>query len=416
MAAVHYRLSAKEIDGRSEVLVRFYGSRTIDQRAKTGIFVPSKHWNKEQQRLSISKRFVTRETIELQALQKDLDGLHAFILSRFMEDKVVIQDGWLADTIAEYFGRSTPVLTTASEAIAQYLAENDLQPNTAKMYKVVAYMLDRYARAHVPIYMETATRETIDAFAAFIRYEERKGRIVERAQNTINCRLKKLRAVFAWWCLLEDGRHNPFDRYKIEADVYGTPIWLTIEERNKVAAATMPSKSLEVQRDIFVFHCLVGCRVGDLYTLTADNITDDGFLQYIQTKLRKKVPDTIRVPLSPSAMALVDKYQDESRRSLFPFIAVCKYNAAIKKILRAAAIDRVVLVLNKTTYENEPRPLWSVASTHLARKTFAANLYKQVKDERMVSALTGHSGRSSSFLRYVEIDDEMRREMVGKIE
>ena len=43
---------------------------------------------------------------------------------------------------------------------------------------------------------------------------------------------------------------------------------------------------LAVIRDIFVFHCYVGCRVGDLYRMTKENIKD-GFLEYMPQKTKK---------------------------------------------------------------------------------------------------------------------------------
>ena len=43
---------------------------------------------------------------------------------------------------------------------------------------------------------------------------------------------------------------------------------------------------LEVIRDIFVFHCYIGCRVGDLYRLTRENIKD-GFVEYMPQRTKE---------------------------------------------------------------------------------------------------------------------------------
>lgn len=40
----------------------------------------------------------------------------------------------------------------------------------------------------------------------------------------------------------------------------------------------------------------------------------------------------------------------------------------------------MVRVLDPKTREDVARPLYEVATTHTARKTFIGNLYKQVKD------------------------------------
>ena len=54
-----------------------------------------------------------------------------------------------------------------------------------------------------------------------------------------------------------------------------------------------------------------------------------------------------------------------------------------------------------------------VWSSHLARRTFVGNLYKQVKDPNLVGALSGHKEGSKAFARYRTIDDEMKKELVN---
>ena len=53
--------------------------------------------------------------------------------------------------------------------------------------------------------------------------------------------------------------------------------------------------------------------------------------------------------------------------------------------------------LNPTTGEPEPRPIYEVLSSHSARKAFACNMYKNVKDPNLVCALTGHKEGSKAF-------------------
>ena len=50
----------------------------------------------------------------------------------------------------------------------------------------------------------------------------------------------------------------------------------------------------------------------------------------------------------------------------------------------------------------------NVASSHLARRCFVGNLYKQVKDPNLVGALSGHKEGSRAFARYREIDEDMK--------
>ena len=66
--------------------------------------------------------------------------------------------------------------------------------------------------------------------------------------------------------------------------VYGDAYYLTIEERNQVYQCQYGrSYHASLVRDMFVFQCLVGCRMGDLFNLTRSNIID-GWLEYIPGK------------------------------------------------------------------------------------------------------------------------------------
>ena len=81
-----------------------------------------------------------------------------------------------------------------------------------------------------------------------------------------------------------------------------------------------------------------------------------------------------------------------------------------------AGLTRIVTVINPTTREEEKRPLNELASSHLARRCFVGNLYKQVKDPNLVGALSGHKEGSKAFARYREIDEGMKQDLVKMLE
>ena len=240
----------------------------------------------------------------------------------------------------------------------------------------------------------------------------------QRGNNTICALFNKLRAFFNW--CNEQGKtdNKPFAGYEgVTVERYGTPYYITIDERNKIADFDLSSKpALEVQRDIFIFHCLIGCRVSDLLKMTDDNIIN-GVIEYIPHKTIDERPTVVRVPLNERALKLVEKYRGtDSKGRLFPFISAQKYNDAIKEVFKACGVTRIVTVLNPTTGKEEKKPINEVASSHLARRTFIGNLYKKVKDPNLVGSLSGHAEGSKAFARYREIDDEIKTELVKMIE
>lgn len=202
-------------------------------------------------------------------------------------------------------------------------------------------------------------------------------------------------------------------------EVYGTPYYITLEARDKIAGYDLSANpSLEAQRDIFIFQCLIGCRVSDLMAMTPGSIIN-GAIEYMQQKTKGERPQVVRVPLNAIAKALVEKYagsDDLMNGKLFPFISSQKYNVEIKKIFTTCGVNRMVTVLNPTTGAEEKRPMNEIASSHHARRTFIGNLYKKVKAPNLVGSLSGHKEGSKAFARYRDIDEDMKKELVNLLD
>ena len=423
MANVVYRLGKKSLDGKSEVFVRFYAGVGVDQRCPSGLWVPVSLWSQDEQRLVVSRRFVTPEAVSALEMQSQLDALRSAILSSYMECRGLVPPGWLQECVRSFFAPPAEAhRTPLVDLVRAYPSHVSMASGTSRHYEVVAGMLERFSNARGRVlYMESLSADDLDELVSWLRREEvpcKKAdsgvRLVERSQNTINSKLKKIRAVCHWAVSSGVVDSSPFEHgYSIPVDVYGSPVWLTNEERDALYAFPGLSPALAVQRDIFVFQCFVGCRVSDLMSFTPANVSADGVLQYIQHKMRRAIPVTVRVPLAPVALEIIERYRgvDPDGR-LLPFISDVKYNVAIKEALRRAGICRLVLVQNKITYKSETRPIWEIAASHLARRTFMANMYKSVKDARLVSSFTGHVNGSQAFLRYTDVDDEMKRELL----
>lgn len=326
---------------------------------------------------------------------------------------------------------------TFFEAYEEFIEKRKLSDWRVRAIQVVIRALKRYelyARRNVDrrftLDLDTVTSLVLGDFEEFLRNEytfyEQYPEIYEavpesrtpqpRGQNTINGILTKLRTFFIWANDVGKTTNNPFKNYTVEECVYGTPYYISIDERNKIYRTNLSRHpQLAVLRDVFVFQCLIGCRVGDLYKLTRENIID-GAVEYIPRKTKDGHPVTVRVPLNAIAREILAKYADFAGPSLFPLMAEQQYNKAIKRIFLAAGLKRRVTILNPLTREAEQRPIWEVASSHLARRAFVGNLYKQVKDPNLVGALSGHKEGSRAFARYRDIDEEMKTELVKMLE
>lgn len=101
--------------------------------------------------------------------------------------------------------------------------------------------------------------------------------------------------------------------------------------------------------------------------------------------------------------------------SLFPHYNVADFNKAVRAVMELAHLDRKVPILNPQTRQNEMRPIYEVATSHAARRTFIGNLYKQVQDPNLISSMSGHANGSRAFARYRTIDDDIKRGLVDLI-
>ncbi len=237
-----------------------------------------------------------------------------------------------------------------------------------------------------------------------------------RGKNTINDIIGKIRTFFIW--LNDNGyvTNNPFKKFFIGEYVYGTPYYITLEERDIIMDFDFSEfPVLELHRDIFIFQCLIGCRMGDLWTLTYSNIVN-GAIEYIARKTREDRPITIRVPLNSKAKEILARHKGDKRGRLFHFPSAQRYNLDIKTIFKMAGVNRIVTYINPTTRETEQRPISEIASSHLARRTFIGNLYKKVKDPDLISSLSGHTEGSKAFSRYRDIDEDMKKELIHLID
>jgi integrase len=119
------------------------------------------------------------------------------------------------------------------------------------------------------------------------------------------------------------------------------------------------------------------------------------------------------VPLTEQALHLINKYRGvDTKGRLFPFISKQKYNEAIKEVLSRVGIERIVQVRNPLTGEMERVNIADKITSHIARKTFTAAAYREVKDPNIVCKMTGHIEGSKAFTRYNNIEDEVLASVV----
>lgn len=424
LATVYFRLR----DGKKDI------------KAASELTINPNHWSAEKQGYKDRVALVSEE--EKLVFNAHVRNIVTLITQSYTDEA----DGeWLSETIERYHHpqRFQTEDTLAKEIKLQviplfdeFLEKHKLSEVRKKNYRVVKRGLQRYelyvrttkrGQKDFTLYIDEVTSDMLRDIWNFFENEHRYCQLYPgiyeaipeartpqpRGKNTLLDCFSRIRTFFYWCKDNKKTSNTPFDDFPLEECTYGTPYYITIDERNKIYRTNLNRHpQLTVQRDIFVFQCLIGCRVGDLIKMKKNSIIGDA-IEYIPRKTKEGRPLTVRVPLNPTAWEIIARYKHSEGDKLLPFISEQKYNASIKRIFKAAGLKRLVTVINPTTREEEKKVLYEIASSHLARRTFVGNLYKQVKDPNLVGALSGHKEGSRAFARYREIDDEMKKELVN---
>lgn len=453
---------SKKIDqqGHCEILMilrRKREGKVIDVRAKSGIFINPQMYDAKKKAIKTfsANKLITKEVKYHNTQINKLNNLLAKISEAYNNEpnKDDICGMWLDNIVHDtcfHNKKAETGLTNKKKNIYQYFLfflekkqySGDYHRGmmvcirSVARYEMYVRMTDR-RRKNFTFDVDTITKSDIEDYREYLAKEKslyeqypelfksilmnypaniRRGNlsIENRGGNSVHKLMKKLKSFFMWLNRESITNNNPFMGIELGSEKYGTPYYITAKERDLIAMALMPTKSLETQRDIFIFQCFVGCRVGDLIKLTRNNITDN-ILVYTPHKTKEDGMQAVqaRVPLHPIATELIEKYKNIDKRGrLFPFVSQQKYNNAIKKIFTIAGVTRIVEIRNTLTGEFEYRPINEVASSHLARRTFVGNLYSKVADPNLIGKMSGHVEGSKAFARYRKIEDETLKDVI----
>ena len=439
-AFIRKTAAKNNITDQARVYFRVRDIGGVDIKAASELSISPNHWSPERQGYKPRVALVSEE--KKMNFDKDVQQITHLITKEYHRG---VDGSWLKSLIEEYHhpninarGGNRADEYLLSYQIRRYIEETPLADESRKHHldnlnKVLRYERFRHEVLHqrgFHLCIDTITADDIrdfklwmqeeykyvDMYPVFYRNEKHRDVGQKRSENSMSGSLYRIRTVIKWCIKRGLTRNNPFDQYQIARPMYGDPFYLTLEERDKVYYADLSGMgaTYPVYRDIFMFQCLIGCRVSDLNRLTKANIVD-GFVEYIPQKTKMEHAGTVRVPLNRKALDILERYKD-LENALLPRFSHFGYNKKIKEILKYVGIDRKVIVLDPKTREDVARPLYEVASTHTARKTFIGNLYRQVKDPNLIASMSGHSEGSRAFARYRKIDDEMKKELVNLLD
>ncbi len=166
-----------------------------------------------------------------------------------------------------------------------------------------------------------------------------------------------------------------FAHYKLPKQKESTPKALSREDFEKIRDLSIPERrrSHVITRDMFLFSCYTGTAYIDTISVAKDNLVkDDNGALWLKYK-RGKNGQLARIKLLPEAIALIEKYQDDTRDTLFPMI----HNGTIKRNMQGIRI--LADIKGNLSY-------------HMSRHSFASLItLEQGVPIETVSKMLGHS-------------------------
>ena len=132
---------------------------------------------------------------------------------------------------------------------------------------------------------------------------------------------------------------------------------------------------------------------------------DDGewCIRYMPSKTKDATGIACRIPLSPRAQEIIEKYrvaEEHPKMPLFDFPKYSQtYNDNLKKVFQKAGLDRTVVVYNSYD-EPEFKCLYELAKSKFARSSFIDTLVGQGVTDNIICTMSGHAAGSKAFHRY----------------
>lgn len=443
-AFIRVKSAKNNITDRASIYFRVRDDAThTDIKAASELTINPNHWSQERQ--GYKGRVMMVSEAERMQLDRSVMELTTLIAREFY---IGASSQWLQQLIYAYHHPNAfkicggeIIRTTFGAWVEKYLEARNFNQHqksnvtglAAKVERFEQYMQKVMKVKNYIFAIGVIDKDDIEAFRIFLMKEHeyvkkypklyegvksvgRKTVASPRGINTVNNLLTLTRTIVNFAIANGAPNKNPFDGFEMPGTLYGTPYYLTLEERDKLYNLDIKDNEvLAMYRDMFVFQCLVGCRHGDLVSFVPEDIID-GVLEYIPEKTRNKIGRTVRVPLNGKAMEILKRHPTEQGKPIFGQRFNYKYNDAIRDLLTMAGITRMVTVIDPVTRQEVKKPLNEIGSSHMARRTFIGNLYKQVKDPNLIASMSGHMPGSKAFARYRAIDDEMKQELIDLIQ
>lgn len=337
---------------------------------------------------------------EVKSLNSYLDDIRIKLTECYRELQLK-QEKITPDGIKSLFLGDDPDQHTLNELIEYHNLSQFpiLSTATRKNYGITKnYILSflKQKRDTTDIYLSKLDFKFISDFDYYLRTIKPLDHQKPLRNNGMMKHMQRFRKILNLGICLEWLIKNPFNAYEIKFNKVERG-FLTKYELGIIEKKIFSIERLQTIKDLFIFSCYTGLAYIDAINLTTSEISIgiDG-QKWIYTK-RKKTQTSLKIPVLPQALEIMEKYKTNprsiNRGSIFPLVSNQKVNGYLKEIADLCQIEKNL-------------------TFHLARHTFATTvtLSNGVPIET-VSKLLGHRSISTTQIYAKVLENKVSEDM-----
>ncbi|MEO6358619.1 MAG: site-specific integrase [Ferruginibacter sp.] len=278
--------------------------------------------------------------------------------------------------------------------------KDSLSHGTMKNYYTTQKYLDLFVKERLKrkdVLLKEINYKFVNDFANFLRNWRPKDHQKPLGNNGLMKHMERFRKVTNLAIRNEWITKDPFIAFRFKLIHYSRG-YLTREELAVIEIKDFSIERLDTVRDLFVFSCYTGVAYIDAVSLKPANITDGFDGEKWLMLNRAKTNTSVKVPLLPRAIELVEKYKHHPRciadGSLLPKMSNQRLNGYLKEMADLCGIEKNL-------------------TFHLARHTFATTvtLTNGVPMES-VSKMLGHTKLSTTELYAKVVKRKLSEDML----
>ncbi len=396
MSAINYYLKkAEPVSGKSLIFLqwKYRGMRLI---FSTGESIDPKHWNRKKQVVrnneltTANGNFFINDL--LRALASKCEQAYTTELKNGIPTPGILRKH-LRTYLNQHIDAERQIKDSIWDLIGRFISgevrdknEKKKTPGTLKTYGIVKGHLQAFdKKSKYGLSFENVNRDFLDKYLDYLEQDAR------LAPNTI---AKNLQILKVFMNVGYDRNYHSNSWYKKISVSWeeSENVALSRKEINKLFKHDFSdNQRLERVRDLFVFGCNIGLRIGDLQNIKPHNIIDIEGEKRISIITQKTMVPVI-IPCHDQVLEIFKKYND-----VLPKISDQKFNQFIKEACKEAgltATGRLLKAPDKKLFEN--------ISSHTMRRSFCTNLYNEGVPPAVIMKISGHK-TETAFLKYIKV-------------